>query len=117
MSAGEGEWPLALRRLAWRARAARERAEGVEGPVLGTCVGGYWLEARLGRGGYGTVYRAHCEGGLFAVKLIPGALADTWGRRELEVLARLRVPGIAALEGHGHWPRWRRASSSSSRGT
>ncbi|WNG13393.1 serine/threonine protein kinase [Cystobacter fuscus] len=84
----------------WR----REHVRACEFPRPGANVGGYHLEARLGTGGQGSVYRARREGGVFAVKLIPLALARAWGQRELEVMARLKLPGIAALEGHGHWP-------------
>ncbi|ATB34811.1 hypothetical protein CYFUS_000218 [Cystobacter fuscus] len=104
---GQARWGVhprgvfVLRRpRSWR----RERARAFEFPRPGVDVGGYHLEARLGTGGQGSVYRARREGGVFAVKLIPLALARTWGQRELEVMARLKLPGVAALEGHGHWP-------------
>jgi serine/threonine-protein kinase len=67
-------------------------------------VGGYLLEARLGRGGFGVVYRGCCGGRLYAVKLIAVRHAGTWGRREMEALLRLESEGIAPLLGHGYWP-------------
>ncbi|WP_309891695.1 protein kinase domain-containing protein [Archangium sp.] len=100
---GQGRLPLALRRLLWK-RAEREAAAGAGLPPLGTEVGGYLLEARLGRGGFGVVYRARCGGAQYAVKLISARHAGTWGRGELAALLRVESEGIAPLLGHGYWP-------------
>jgi hypothetical protein len=45
-------------------------------PQVGMEVGGYRLEATLGSGGQGTVFRARREGQLFAVKFI--SLSAPW---------------------------------------
>ncbi|MEP0546562.1 MAG: serine/threonine-protein kinase [Rhodothermales bacterium] len=74
-------------------------------PMLGRTVGPWRLEARLGVGGMGAVYRAVRDDGLYeravAVKLLrPGADAQALGRRlrgERQILARLEHPHIARL--------------------
>ncbi len=71
----------------------------------GTRVGPYCLDAPVGTGGMGIVYRAHREGGGFqqevALKLLrPGQLSEEARRRflaERQILARLEHPGIARL--------------------
>jgi serine/threonine-protein kinase len=87
----------------WK-REEREAAAGEGLPPLGTEVGGYLLEARLGRGGFGVVYRARCGGAQYAVKLISSRYAGTWGRGEMQALLRVESEGIAPLLGHGYWP-------------
>jgi serine/threonine-protein kinase len=67
-------------------------------------VAGYRLEARLGTGGQGTVFRARREGRLFAVKFIYLPRAAHWGWRELDVMVKLWRAGGRPLEGHGLWP-------------
>jgi serine/threonine protein kinase len=88
-----------LRRNLWK----REYQEALL-PPEGTEVGGLRLEARLGAGSYGTVYRARRGGRRYAVKFIYLPSAEEWGWRELEVLLRLRRVGAVRLEGHGLWP-------------
>ncbi|WP_375771945.1 protein kinase [Archangium gephyra] len=98
-----GRWLKAQRRLLWR-QAVREPLEP-QLPLPGTYVGGLCLEARLGTGGQGTVYRARSPGGrLYAVKFIHLPRAAGWAWRELEVLLRLRRIGWVAVRGHGEWP-------------
>lgn len=89
------------------ALAAERRAEspGVWEDHPGTRIGPYEVDAVLGRGGMGVVYRAHRADGQFqqevALKVLP---ADLLHRRsherflaEREILARLSHPNVARL--------------------
>jgi serine/threonine protein kinase len=67
-------------------------------------VAGYHLEARLGKGGQGTVYRALREGRQYAVKFLYLPRMADWAWRELDVMVRLRRAGVLPLEGCGKWP-------------
>jgi len=73
----------------------------------GTEVGGHRVEARLGGGGMGTVYRAATpDGTKVALKFLAPALADNPDvvarfAREIELLARLEHPAIVRVLGHG----------------
>jgi serine/threonine-protein kinase len=71
---------------------------------VGATVAGFELEAELGRGGYGVVFRARRGGRLYAVKFIYLPYAEGWGWREVEVMLRLRQLGGVQLEGCGRWP-------------
>ena len=74
-------------------------------PRVGQSVGGFVLEARLGAGGFGTVFRARRGPSLYALKFLYLPHTGRWGQRELEVL--LRVPlagGLLSVKGHGYWP-------------
>jgi len=73
-------------------------------PRVGATVAGFELEAELGRGGYGVVFRARRGGRLYALKFIYLPYAEGWGWREVEVLLRLRQLGGVQLEGCGRWP-------------
>ena len=89
------------RRGPWR-RAEREPVD-TRPPALGTRVGGVRLEARLGEGGQGTVYRGRRGGRQYAVKVLSLELTErAW--RELEVRLRLRRAGAVTLLGCGLWP-------------
>jgi len=74
----------------------------------GTRVGPWRLGHLLGRGAFGTVYRAErgerkwTASGAAALKLAH-APNDERFAREVELLSRLRHPCIPRLLGHGHW--------------
>jgi hypothetical protein len=70
----------------------------------GTDVGGYTVEAPLGEGGFGTVFRARRGGVLYALKLLPLEEVGDWGLRELLNLAKVQHPNVVRLLGHGQWP-------------
>ncbi len=73
-------------------------------PPLGTEVGGFRLEAKLGEGGFGTVYLAWRGGRPYAVKFLYLPAVEPWAWRELEVMLQLRRAGWVVVEGHGRWP-------------
>ncbi len=96
-----GEAAGTRRRGPWR-RAGRELVDA-RPPALGMRVGGVRLEARLGEGGQGTVYRGRRGGRLYAVKVLSLKLTErAW--RELEVRLKLRRAGAVKLLGCGLWP-------------
>jgi len=70
----------------------------------GTDVGGYRVEAPLGEGGFGTVFRARRGGALYALKLLPLEEVGEWAVRELLNLAKVQHPNVVRLMGHGQWP-------------
>jgi serine/threonine-protein kinase len=73
----------------------------------GTEVGGYRVDARLGGGGMGTVYRATApDGATVALKFLAPAFADNPDviarfAREIDMLARLEHPAIVRVLAHG----------------
>ena len=98
-------------------RGDEQRGLGVLGPLLlqhdspewhlprpGMEVAGYMLEAKLGSGGQGTVFRARREGRTFAVKFLFLPRAAHWAWRERDVMVKLCDAGGLPLEGHGLWP-------------
>ena len=73
----------------------------------GSDVGGFRIEARLGGGGMGTVYRAAgADGAPVAIKFLAPALADNPDvvarfAREIATLSRLEHPAIVRVLAHG----------------
>ena len=69
--------------------------------MIGTKLGKWVLDAEIGRGGMGRVYKAHEEaaGGVAAIKVLAGGLSHESGflqrfQREIEVLEMLNHPNI-----------------------
>jgi serine/threonine protein kinase len=79
------------------ARAPVEIAPGTE-------VRGFVLEARLGAGGFATVYRARRGERRYALKFIRTTVAGRWAQREVDILQRLAHPNVVRFEGCGFWP-------------
>jgi serine/threonine protein kinase len=74
-------------------------------------VGPFRIQARLGAGGFGAVFRAECGGELYAVKFAvhgPGSqdlnLTDERAQRELECLLLTHHPNVVRVWAHGRWP-------------
>ncbi|MFO1494447.1 MAG: protein kinase [Lysobacterales bacterium] len=89
----------------WSGALAREwaRAEAIE-LATGTRLGPFCIEAEIGRGGMGVVYRAERADGEFAQTVAIKCVSDRGGeqgaeqfRRERQILAGLKHPHIARL--------------------
>ncbi|HYO69870.1 MAG TPA: protein kinase, partial [Archangium sp.] len=96
----------ALARWRWRQVRnwlCREGAQEEFLPKEGEVVGGFTLEARLGAGSYGTVFRARRGEKLYALKLLYLPHAGAWAWRELEVLLRLHQARLVEVDCHGHY--------------
>ncbi|WP_375768003.1 protein kinase [Archangium gephyra] len=96
----------AVARWRWRQlrrQLCREGAQEAFLPQEGEEVAGFTLEARLGAGSYGTVFRARRGERLYALKLLylPHTGAKAW--REVEVLLRLHLARLVEVECHGHY--------------
>lgn len=88
-----------------KALARRQRRGEVPPLVPGERVAGFVVEAKLGAGGFGTVYRVRGEeGGLYALKLLP-LQAGEWARREVALLLGLKHPHVVGFDSCGFWPR------------
>ncbi len=70
----------------------------------GTEVRGFVLEAKLGAGGFATVYRARRGERRYALKFIRTTVAGRWAQREVDILQRLSHPNVVGFEGCGFWP-------------
>src|SRR4051812_44912239 len=80
--------------------------------MIGTRLGSWVLEGEIGRGGMGTVYRAHRAAGaaegpaIAAVKILAAELAVELGfqqrfQREIAILEQLTHPAIVAFYDSG----------------
>ncbi|NVJ27615.1 serine/threonine protein kinase [Myxococcus sp. AM011] len=70
----------------------------------GDVVMGYTVVKQQGRGGFGTVYLATCDGQSYALKLVE--LRRLGGRveREISILLRLKHPNVVGIRGFFYWP-------------
>ncbi|MCY1030533.1 serine/threonine-protein kinase [Corallococcus sp. BB11-1] len=73
----------------------------------GTAVGGFIVEALLGRGGSGVVYRARRGGESFALKLQSRMGLGGWAAREVAILMRLEHPNVVGFRHCGLHPEQR----------
>ncbi|MFE8602254.1 serine/threonine protein kinase [Archangium violaceum] len=73
-------------------------------PRPGLEVAGYTLEARLGTGGQGTVFRASRQGHQYAVKFLFLPRSARWAWRERDVMLKLSSAGGLPLVDEGVWP-------------
>jgi serine/threonine protein kinase len=80
------------------------RRPGVAQVGPGTDVGSYVVEAPLGAGGFGTVFRARRGGQLYALKLLSLAEVGPSAIREVLALSRVRHPNVVGLHGFWQWP-------------
>ncbi|MFL5347648.1 MAG: serine/threonine protein kinase [Hyalangium sp.] len=85
-------------------RRRRRRHTSVLEIGPGTDVGSYAVEARVGAGGFGTVFRARRGGELYALKFLSLAECAGWAEREAVVLTRVRHRNVARLSGFSQWP-------------
>jgi serine/threonine protein kinase len=74
-------------------------------------VGPFRIQARLGAGGFGAVFRAECGGELYALKFAvhgPDSedlnRTDERARRELACLLLITHPNVVRVWAHGRWP-------------
>jgi serine/threonine protein kinase len=74
-------------------------------------VGPFRIQARLGAGGFGAVFRAECGGELYALKFAvhgPDSedlnRTDARARRELACLLLITHPNVVRVWAHGRWP-------------
>ena len=90
---GQAAGSVVRRRWWWQRQLWKEETQAALLPALGSTVGGYHLEAKLGKGGQGTVYRARRGGQLYAVKF-PRALARVGPGVSGGPAAGARRPGL-----------------------
>jgi serine/threonine-protein kinase len=74
-------------------------------------VGPFRIQARLGAGGFGAVFRAECDGEVYALKFAvhgPDSedlnRTDERARRELACLLLISHPNVVRVWAHGRWP-------------
>src|SRR5690242_3224682 len=85
-------------------RKRGRRLPSVEQVGPGTDVGSYVVEAPLGAGGFGTVFRARRGGQLYALKLLSLAEVGRSAIREVLALSSVHHPNVVGLHGFWQWP-------------
>src|SRR4051794_16697656 len=70
----------------------------------GSDVGTYLVEARVGAGGFGAVFRARKGGELYALKVLELEQVWEWAVREVVALSRVSHPNVVRLHGFWQWP-------------
>ncbi|WP_224361121.1 serine/threonine-protein kinase [Hyalangium versicolor] len=83
-------------------RGRRHASISQVGP--GTDVGSYAVQAPLGAGGFGTVFRAQRGGQAYALKLLELAEVGPSAIREVLALSLLNHPNVVGLHGFWQWP-------------
>jgi hypothetical protein len=81
-----------------------QQRPGVAQVGPGTDVGSYVVEAPLGAGGFGAVFRARRGDQLYALKLLSLAEVGSSAIREVLALSRVRHPNVVGLHGFWQWP-------------
>ncbi|HEX5749206.1 MAG TPA: serine/threonine-protein kinase, partial [Archangium sp.] len=70
----------------------------------GDKVGEYEVEAPLGAGGHGLVFKVRRAGLPFALKLLRGRSLEARGQREISILRRIQHPNVVGFHACGRWP-------------
>ncbi|HEX5750294.1 MAG TPA: protein kinase [Archangium sp.] len=70
----------------------------------GDKVGEYEVEASLGAGGHGLVFKVRRAGLPFALKLLRGRSLEARGQREISILRRIQHPNVVGFHACGRWP-------------
>jgi serine/threonine-protein kinase len=72
-------------------------------PQPGESVGGYRILSPVGKGGFGTVFKAERDGQLFALKVLRQGGLHARARREIATLLLLRHPSVVGFVGTDWW--------------
>jgi serine/threonine-protein kinase len=72
-------------------------------PQPGDSVGGYRILSPVGKGGFGSVFKAERDGQLFALKVLRQGGLHARARREIATLLLLRHPGVVGFVGTDWW--------------
>jgi serine/threonine-protein kinase len=72
-------------------------------PQPGESVGGYRILSPVGKGGFGSVFKAERDGRLFALKVLRNVGLHPRARREISTLLMLRHPNVVGFVGTDWW--------------